>query len=302
MIREDLIYHQPDTMLRLILGGDQARVFFCRTTRMTQQAADIHMASDVATSAMGRLLSAAAMLSAMIKEDKGSVTVTTRGDGVGGRLTVVGRGGELKIAVDNPQADLPLNKAGKQDVGGFVGRNGQLTVIKDMGKGEPYIGISNLVSGELGQDFAEYFTMSEQTPSLVALGCLNQNGVVLSAGGILIQALPGCDQALIDQLELREPFFAGVSREIFDMGLRELAANWFDGLEMQVLSEEPLTLRCDCSPQRMESALQALGLEELREIARDEQDTVMTCHFCRREHRITPQRVGALLAQKEAEG
>ncbi len=300
MIREDLIYHEPDTMLRMTLMNDQARVFFCRTTRMTQEAADIHAASDVAASAMGRLLSAGAMLSAMVKEDKGSVTVSTRGDGVGGRLTVVGRGGELKIAVDNPQAELPLNAEGKQDVGGFVGRSGQLTVIKDMGQGEPYIGISNLVSGELGQDFAEYFTMSEQTPSLVALGCLNQDGVVLSAGGILIQALPGCDPAVIDQLELREPFFAGVSRELYDMGLEELAKNWFDGMDMKILSREPLTLQCDCSPQRMEKALGALAVDELEEIAQSEEDTVMTCHFCRREHHITPERVRELLKEKEA--
>ena len=300
MIREDLIYHEPDTLLRMSLMDGQARVFFCRTTRMTQQAADIHMASDVAASAMGRMLSAGAMLSAMIKEEQGSVTISTRGDGLGGRLTVVGRGGTLKIAVDNPQADLPLNKQGKQDVGGFVGRKGQLTVIKDMGKGEPYIGISNLVSGELGLDFAEYFTMSEQTPSLVALGCLNQNGVVLSAGGILIQAMPGCEQSVIDQLELREPFFAGVSRELYDMGLEELARNWFDGLDMRILSSEPLTLQCDCSLRRMESALQALQLAELREIAQSDEDTVMTCHFCRNAHHITPGRVRQLLEEKEA--
>lgn len=298
MIHEDLIYSEPDQLLRMTVGGGQARVFFCRTTRLTQEAADIHQASDVAAAAMGRLLSASAMLSCMIKEQNGSITVTTQGDGAGGRMTVVGRGGDLKIAVDHPQAELPMRPDGKQDVAGFVGRSGRLTVIKDMGQGEPYIGISNLVSGELGQDFAEYFTMSEQTPSLVALGCLNQDGVVLSAGGIMIQAMPGCTQEVLHQLELREPFFAGISRELYDRGLRQLAEAWFDGMDLQILSEDPLHLQCDCSRERMRAALRSLSEDDLRDIAADQEDTVMTCHFCRTEHRFTPEEVRALHAGK----
>ncbi|NLC31797.1 MAG: Hsp33 family molecular chaperone HslO [Clostridiales bacterium] len=288
MIRDDLIFNEPDSLLRMTISGMQARVLMCRTTRLTQQAADIHQASDVATTAMGRLLSASAMLFSSIEDEGKSITATVSGDGVGGSMTVVGHSdGKLKIAVENPQAELPLRSDGKQDVGGFVGRHGKLTIIRDRPDAEPYIGISNLVSGELGLDFAEYFTMSEQTPSLVALGCLNQKGTVLSAGGILIQALPGCEISVIEELEKREPFFAGISRELYDKSMRELAEFWFQGMDLELLSAENLVLQCDCSREKMRRALLSLGREELLEMGSADDDTEMACHFCRSNHKFS---------------
>lgn len=291
-MNKDLIFNEPDGMLRMLIAGGQARVLMCRTTRLTQEAADIHAASDVATSAMGRLLSGSAMLFGSVEDETGNVTVTIAGDGLGGRMTVVGReGGALKIAVENPQVELPVREDGKQDVSGFVGREGRMTVVRDRGVGEPYIGISNLVSGELGLDFAEYFTMSEQTPSLVALGCLNQAGTVLSAGGILIQAMPGCGMNIIEELEKREPFFRGISRELYDRSMQELAEFWFQGMELEILGQEPLRLQCDCSRERMARALFSLGREELMEMAADGKDTEMACHFCRTTHSFTAQEI-----------
>lgn len=297
-IREQLIFDAPDSVLRLTIAQNQARVLLCRTTRLVQEAVNIHQATDVAATAMGRLLSSAAMLSSLMDGENAALTVSVAGDGVGGRMTVVAHGNDLKIAVDFPQAELPTLAEGRQDVAGFVGSKGKLTVIRDTGLGEPHIGISNLVSGELGTDFAEYFTMSEQTPSLVALGCLAQAGMVLSAGGILIQALPGCRESVIEQLEIREPFFAGISREIFDRSLMELAASWFDGMDMEVMKEEPLRLRCDCSREKMEKALIALGRADLEEMAAEDETTSMTCHFCRTEHRFSPDRIREILVQK----
>lgn len=298
--RNDLIFDEPDGLLRMLICGGQARVLMCRATRLVQEAADIHAASDVATAAMGRLLSGSALLIANFDDDDSSVTVTVTGSGAGGRMTVVGNSsGDLKIAVENPQAELPVREGGKQDVSGFVGREGRLTVVRDKGGEEPYIGISNLVSGELGLDFAEYFTMSEQKPSLVALGCLNQEGVVLSAGGILIQAMPGCGMKVIEELEKREPFFRGISREIYDRPMRELAEFWFQGMNLEVLSQEPLRLRCDCSRERMARALAALGREELLEMAREGRDTEMTCHFCRTSHLFSPDEVRAMAEELE---
>ena len=297
-IQKKIIYDAPDSVLRLTIAQNQARVLLCRTTRLVQEAADIHQATDVAATAMGRLLSSGAMLSSLMDGDSDALTVSVAGDGAGGRMTVVAHGNDLKIAVDFPQAELPPLADGRQDVAGFVGSKGKLTVIKDTGLGEPHIGISNLVSGELGMDFAEYFTMSEQTPSLVALGCLTQAGLVLSAGGILIQALPGCRESVIEQLEIREPFFAGISREIFDRSLMELASLWFEGMDMAVMKEEPLRLRCDCSREKMEKALIALGRADLEEIAAADEMTSMTCHFCRTEHQFSPDRIREILAQK----
>lgn len=297
-MQNDLIFNEADGLLRMLIKGGQARVLMCRTTRLTQQAADIHAASDVAAAAMGRLLSGSAMLFGSVEDEEGSVTVTVAGDGLGGRMTVVGHhGGDLKIAVENPQIELPVREDGKQDVSGFVGREGRLTVVRDKGAGEPYIGIANLVSGELGLDFAEYFTMSEQTPSLVALGCLNQNGVVLSAGGILIQALPGCGLDVIEELEKREPFFRGISRELYDRPMRQLAEFWFQGMDLEIVSEEPLRLKCDCSRGKMAKALYSLGREELLEMAAEGRDTEMACHFCRSTHSFTPQEILAMAEQ-----
>ena len=299
-MQNDLIYNEPDGMLRMLIAGGQARVLMCRTTRLTQEAADIHMASDTAACAMGRLLSGRAMLLGRVEDEEGSVTVTVTGNGAGGRMTVVGHhGGDLKIAVENPQAQLPVRPDGKQDVSGFVGMEGRLTVVRDRGAGEPYIGIANLVSGELGLDFAEYFTMSEQKPSLVALGCLNQNGTVLSSGGILIQALPGCGMDVIDELEKREPFFRGISRELYDRSMRELAEFWFQGMDLQIAGDEPLRLKCDCSRERMARALISLGSNELLEMAAEGHDTEMTCHFCRTGHRFSPEEISDMAKAQE---
>lgn len=299
--RDQLIYKDPDSVLRLSLMGGEARVTLCRATRATQQAVDIHAASDVAAAAIGRLLAASAMMAALMDGDDDTLTLAVAGDGPAGRLTVVARGEDLKIALDRPQAELPPRPDGRQDVAGYIGRHGRLSVVRDTGEGEPHVGISDLVSGELGEDFAEYYAQSEQTPSLVALGCLAQQGVVLSAGGILIQALPGCSERTLDQLELREPFFAGISREIYDRSLGELAALWFDGMEMEVLEEKGLRLRCDCSRDKMEKALIALGRADLEEIASTGEDTVMTCHFCRAQHSFSPQRLRELLDAREGE-
>lgn len=293
--KNKLIFDEPDSLLRMIIAGGQMRVLMCRTTRLTQQAADIHHASDVAATAMGRMLSASAMLFSSVADEERNVTATVAGDGPGGSMTVVGHGGgKLKISVENPQAELPMTGEGKQDVGGFIGRRGKLTVIRGREEGEPYIGISNLVSGELGLDFAEYFTMSEQTPSLVALGCLNQAGIVLSSGGIVIQALPGCEMSVIEEIEKREPFFSGISRELYDRSMKELAEFWFGGMDLKILSQEPLTLQCDCSRDKMKSALLSLGQPELLDMAGEGKDTEMACHFCRAEHRFSPQELTEL--------
>jgi len=299
---QSLIFPDPDSLLRLTLMGGQARALMARTTRMAQQAADIHRASDTAAAAMGRLLPACAMLGGLVKEEKGRLTVTVTGDGAGGRMTCGVSGNRLKIAVEHPQAELPLTPEGRQDVAGFVGRSGRLAVVKDFDAGAPFTSVINFVSGELGEDFAHYFTISEQTPSLVALGCLNEAGTVLSSGGILIQAMPQCQERTLRALEVRIPFFANISREIYDRSLRELALQWFSDLQPDVLREEPLVLRCDCSRDRMRRALAALGKEELETMLASGEDARLTCHFCRTERAFGPEELRALVLGEAADG
>lgn len=285
----------PDEMLRLSLMEGQARVLLCRTTGMARRAAEIHRPSSTALAAMSRLMTAAAMLGVMMKDPDASVTVTVAGDGPAGKLTAVAHGPRVKVSIHHPEADLPLKKDGHLDVGGLVGRQGRLTVIKDLGLKEPYIGQTALVSGELGEDFAQYFTVSEQQPSLVALGALVHDRFCLSAGGVLVQPLPGCPEELLKQLELRSVFFSAISREVADVSLEDLANAWFDGLDMKLLSRESLSYQCDCSRERMEKALIALGRQELEQLIDEDGGAELTCHFCRTAHRFSQQDLISLL-------
>ena len=273
---------QPkDEMLRLTLMDGQARVLLCRTTRLSQKMASIHIPSDTACAALSRLMSGTLMLSVMMKGEEDSVTVTVAGDGPIGKMTAVGRGGDVKVTADYPQQEVPRRADGHLDVGTLVGHHGRLSVIKDIGLKEPYIGQVNLVSGELGEDFAQYYTVSEQTPSLVALGARVSDGMPLSTGGILVQAMPGCEEETLNQLELRSMLFADISRELAENDLMDLANAWFDGLEPRLEGRQELHYRCDCSRVRMERALAALGREELTDILHTDGYATLTCHFCR---------------------
>ena len=289
------VLNLPDEMLHITLMDGQAKVLLCHTTAMARKAAEIHVPSPTALAAMSRTMTATAMLGVMMKDENASVTVTVAGDGPLGKMTAVAHGGKVKISVSHPEADLPLKQDGHLDVGGLVGHNGRLTVIKDLGLKEPYIGQSQLVSGELGEDFARYFTVSEQQPSLVALGCLVHEGYCLSAGGVLVQAMPGCSEALLEQLEFRSVFFSAISREVADVALEDLATAWFDGLEMKLLSREAVAYQCDCSREKMEKALIALGRKDLTQLIEEDGGAELTCHFCRTAHRFSREELQNLL-------
>ncbi|MBR1685971.1 MAG: Hsp33 family molecular chaperone HslO, partial [Clostridia bacterium] len=159
-------------MLHMDLLGGQVRVMLCETTQMVQRARDIHEASPVATAAMGRLMTATAMLGVMMKGEKESVTVTVKGDGPMGTLVAVADHGDVRVTADDPQVELPPRADGKLDVGGAVGHNGRMSVVKDLGMREPYIGQVPLTSGEIAEDVTTYFAISEQIPTVCALGVL----------------------------------------------------------------------------------------------------------------------------------
>ena len=285
----------PDEILHMTVCGGMARVLLMRTTGMTRKAAQIHQPSDTALAAMGRLMTATAMLGCMMKGADDSVTVTVAGNGPAGKITCVANGTAVKIAPQNPQAELPLKKDGHLDVGGYIGHEGRLTVIKDLGLREPYVGQCQLVSGELGEDFAHYYTTSEQKPSIVALGCLVNNGVCLSSGGALIQPLPGCPDEVLDLLEVRSMFFTSISREVAEAPLEDLAAKWFDGMDLQILEKEKVMYQCDCSREKMEKALIAMGRRDLTELIEEDGGAELTCHFCRAAHQFTKEDLTALL-------
>ena len=282
-------------MLRMTLMGGQVRVMLCETTAMCQRAADIHGATPVCTAAMGRLMTATAMLGVMMKGERESATVTIKGGGPMGTLVAVANHGDVKVCADDPRVQLPLRADGKLDVGGAVGREGRMSVVKDLGLREPYIGQCELVSGEIAMDFANYFTVSEQQPSLVALGVLTSGDAVLKAGGLLLQPMPGCPDEVIDQLELRSPMFADISREMTFACKEQLAEDWFRGMQPELLERTPLRYHCGCSRERMEKALISLGRRELESLIAEDQGAELGCHFCHNRYAFTTGELRELL-------
>ena len=288
-----------DQLLQIDLGNGQARVLLCSTTQTAQTCMDTHGASPVCAAALGRLLTGTAMMGIMMKGDEESVTVTLKGDGPMGTLMAIADHGDVRACADDPTVRLPLRADGKLDVGGAVGHTGRMTVIRDLGAGKQYVGQSEIVSGEIAMDFANYFTVSEQQPSLVALGVRVHDGTVLQAGGILIQPLPGCPEEMIDQLELRSPMFADISRELAFGTLEQLTEDWFRGLEPRILERTPIRYRCTCSRERMEKALVSLGRSDLQSLIDEDEGAELSCHFCHRKHFFTTAQLKQLLERAE---
>ena len=270
-----------DEMLQIDLCGGQVRVMLCDTTRTVQRCTDIHECTPVCSAALGRLMTGTLMLGIMMKGEDESVTVTIKGDGPMGSLVAVADHGNVRACADDTQVELPLREDGKLDVGGAVGHSGRMSVIKDLGLKKNYIGQSELVNGEIAMDFAQYFTVSEQQPSLVALGVLVNGVRILKAGGLLIQPLPGCPDEIIDQLELRSPMFADISREMTFAPIEQLCSDWFRGMDPVILERTPIAYQCTCSRERMEKALISLGRKDLTNLADEDHGAELVCHFCR---------------------
>ena len=286
-----------DELLQIDLCHGQVRVMLCETTALVQRAADIHGASPVCTAALGRLMTGTLMMGMMMKGEDESVTVSFKGDGPMGTLIAVADHQHVRCCADNARVELPLRADGKLDVGTAVGHAGRMNVIKDLGMGKQYVGQCEIVSGEIAMDFANYFTVSEQQPSLVALGVLVNGDAVLKAGGLLIQPLPGCPDEIIDQLELRSPMFADISREMTFAGIDQLCEDWFRGMEPRVLERTALDYRCTCSRERMERALISLGRKELRGLIEEGQGAELGCHFCHSQYFFTTEELEKLEAQ-----
>lgn len=291
--------NRASRMLRLTLGGGQARVFLCDTTQMAQQARDIHHASNTCSAAMGRMIAAAAIMGANLKSEDDRITLTINGGGPAGPLcAVAGPNGTVKVTVEHPEVELPLKANGKLDVGGAVGKDGQLTVMRSSGFGEPYVGRVALVSGEIAEDMAMYYLESEQTPSLCALGTLVSENVV-AAGGVLIQVMPGCTEELLSQLEIRAELFSAISQMLSEMTLEQIVEGCFRGLNPQILEELPLALQCDCSRPYIERVLLSMGEKELRDLIATQGGCEVTCHFCRKQYAFTGDELSELIRQAQ---
>ncbi len=287
-----------DQMLHITLMDGMVRGLLMTAVNTVSQAAAIHHTSPVATAALGRTLMGTSMMGAMLKGDETSVTVTIDGGGPLGRIMCVADHDSVRGCVDVPNVELPLRPDGKLAVGMAVGHDGRMTVVRDLGMKSPYVGQTALFSGEIAEDFAAYYVQSEQKPTLQSLGVLVNGDVVLSAGGVLLQPMPDCPDAVISELELRSPLMADISRELCYDPMTTLMEKWFDGLKPVVLETQDWQYRCPCSRSRMEKSLIALGRVELTRMIQDEQEGAeLTCHFCKKTERFTQEDLARLLEQ-----
>lgn len=257
----------------------------------------IHKPSAVVTAALGRLSIAASLIGMGLKNKEDTVTVRMNGNGPCGTLIAVADSfGNVKSYVGNPIVEIPLNNLGKLDVKGAVGTEGTLTVIKDLGLREPYTGQIPIMSGEIAEDIAAYFAISEQIPTVCGLGVLvNPDLTVAAAGGYLIQLLPFADEKVIDIIENNIKSLPSVT-EMLSSGVtvEEMALKVLDGLTPNVLDDFSAEYKCDCSKERVERALISIGREDLKQMAAEKDNTEVCCHFCDKKYSFSSEELIAL--------
>lgn len=287
-------------LVRCIDPSGQLTCMAADTTAMVREARRIHQTSNVCTAALGRLLTAASFMGITLKGADHSVTLRLAGDGPAGSVIAVADAlGNARGYVMNPQVVLPNKAPQKLDVGGAVGRNGTLSVIKDLGLKDPYIGQVPLVSGEVAEDITGYYAISEQTPTVLSLGvlCTPDSGEVIVAGGFLIQLLPTATEETITKVEEGLKGLPAVTTMLTDGLLPlDILKRALPQFELEVLEEADTGYVCDCSRERVERALISLGREELLEMAREE-TTEVGCQFCDKKYRFTASDI-RLLSEK----
>ena len=272
-----------DYLIRGTAANDFVRAFAVTSAAVTETARKAHDLSPVASAALGRTLAAALMMGADMKNENDVLTIQFLGDGpIGGITATANSRGEVKGFVNNPSVILPPNEFGKLDVGGAVGR-GSLQVLKDIGLKEPYAGQVDIQNGEIAQDLTYYFAVSEQVPSVVSLGVLTDRTdySIRCAGGYIIQLMPGCPEDIIPQLEQACISAPPVTEMLKDgMTPETILEKLLGPLDFRVMDRMPVLFRCDCSRQRVEKALIALGQKEIRSLIAEGNPVTLNCHFC----------------------
>lgn len=301
-------------MSKAIIGLDKSksfRVYLTITTDMVEQVRNIHMTTPLATAGLGRVLTAAGLMGIMMKNDHDKLTVQFKGEGPAKQILATAYGdGSVKGYIANPDVDLPLTPQGKLDVGGSLGI-GDLTVIKDLGMKEPYVGTIALVSGEIADDLTAYFFISEQQNSSVALGVkIERDYTVGAAGGMIIQMLPGAEEASIDALEVmldKLPPLTTLIDEVVKANpvksetglvtalLERIFGDMPEEYQVEALEEREIKWNCDCSQDRMERALMSIGHSDLKEIIEEEGQAELQCQFCLKKYNFDKEQLEELL-------
>jgi len=288
-----------DFIIRATAANGFIRAFAVHSTKTVEEARRIHDTTSVATAALGRLISAAAMMGATLKNESDRLTLQIKGDGpLEGLLVTSNANVDVKGYVFNPQADVPEIYPGKLEVGMAVG-HGSMRIIKDIGLREPYCGTIELISGEIAEDLTYYFAKSEQIPSAVGLGVLvDTDRTVRQAGGFFVQLMPGAPDEVIDKLEdniNRVPY----TTDLMDMGktIEEILGMILKDFEYEINDRLPLNYLCDCSKERVEQALISIGAKDLAKIAQEDKKAEISCHFCNKKYEFNEEELMSLLAE-----
>lgn len=285
-----------DRIIRATAGNSMIKMAVVSARDMVQRARDIHGCSPTASAALGRSLCAASLMGEMMKEEQASLTIRINGGGpIGSIVAVSDSGGNVRGYVENPAVDLPLRSDGKLDVGGAVGRGGMLTVSRDIGLKEPYIGSTELVSGEIAEDISAYLLESEQVPSACALGVLVDTDLsIKAAGGFIVQLMPGADSELIEKLEENIFMMDQLTTILSEDGDEAIFQQVLKGFEYHILGQAPVEYRCYCSRERVEAALGCIQQEELEDMVAAGEDISVSCQFCDKTYSFSPEELKSL--------
>lgn len=285
-----------DRIIRATAGNSMIKMAVVSARDIVQRARDIHGCSPTASAALGRSLCAASLMGEMMKEEEASLTIRINGGGpIGSIVAVSDSGGNVRGYVENPTVDLPLRSDGKLDVGGAVGRGGMLTVSRDIGLKEPYIGSTELVSGEIAEDISAYLLESEQVPSACALGVLVDTDLsIKAAGGFIVQLMPGADSELIEKLEENIFMMDQLTTILSEDGDEAIFQQVLKGFEYHILDQAPVEYRCYCSRERVEAALGCIQQEELEDMVAAGEDISVSCQFCDKTYSFSPEELKSL--------
>ena len=279
---------KEDVILRGLIYNEEVSLAVADTTALVNEAIRVHGLSPLAAAALGRTLTVAAYMCSSLKTEGSALSVSVKGDGAGGAIYVSGdKALHMRGYIENPQAALPPNALGKLDVGGCVGKEGYLSVVRDDGENQPFVGTTPLVSGEIGEDFAAYFADREKLPTAIAVGVrISKEGKCLGAGGVFLQPLPGAGEESIQKAEKAIGQFSAVSSLLESMSAEELAEKYFGNVTFYKQKPE---YKCNCSRNYIEGILAAMGEKEIRSIIAEQGKISVHCHYCNTDYEFSPE-------------
>ncbi len=292
---------KQDYLIKAVDNDKQVRILLASTTGLVEEAHRRHNTSATASAALGRVLTAALIMGSDLKGEEDALTLRVNGDGAAGSIVAtVDAAGNGRALISSPQADLPSQAPGKLDVGGLVGKNGYLEVITDLGLRQPFTGRVNLLSGEIAEDLAQYYSQSEQIPSLVSLGVLVDRDLsIKSAGGLIIQAMPGAGDDILEHLEKNVNRMGPISEAVQNSeSLEQVLAAVMNGIPYHRIEERGLAFKCKCSSERLAVILSGLPNEELADIYIETGRLEVTCNFCNEAYSFTMEEIEAIKNKK----